>query len=124
MYSFPFQGQAESKKSLKKHNAGEIQTKGTAMSFGFRKNLNTTPKKLKKLIKGDISKHSKKQDKYNANDGETERTGGGTGLNKGETSSKADTVIDTINKTCTDKVVSRDDNGNAGECQRPGQCVA
>ncbi|XP_061401727.1 uncharacterized protein LOC133337524 [Musca vetustissima] len=56
-------GQTESKRHSKKHNAGEIQTKGTAMSFGFRKNLNTTPKKLKKLLKGENAK--KKQDKCN-----------------------------------------------------------
>ncbi|KAM7355962.1 uncharacterized protein ACRADG_001865 isoform 4-T5 [Cochliomyia hominivorax] len=114
------EGQAESKKNSKKHNAGEIQTKGTAMSFGFRKNLNTTPKKLKKLIKGEHNKHSKKQDKCNANDSDnnTEKGNGGvdgivTGLNTGDGSYKTDTVIDTNNKICTEKLVSRDDNGNA-----------
>ncbi|XP_065359288.1 putative uncharacterized protein DDB_G0277255 isoform X8 [Calliphora vicina] len=111
-------GQAESKKNSKKHNAGEIQTKGTAMSFGFRKNLNTTPKKLKKLIKGENSKHSKKQDKCNANDSDNADKGNGgggigDGLNTGEGSYKTDTVIDTNNKICTEKLVSRDDNGNA-----------
>ncbi|XP_065359282.1 probable serine/threonine-protein kinase DDB_G0282963 isoform X3 [Calliphora vicina] len=112
------EGQAESKKNSKKHNAGEIQTKGTAMSFGFRKNLNTTPKKLKKLIKGENSKHSKKQDKCNANDSDNADKGNGgggigDGLNTGEGSYKTDTVIDTNNKICTEKLVSRDDNGNA-----------
>ncbi|XP_046809166.1 probable serine/threonine-protein kinase DDB_G0282963 isoform X2 [Lucilia cuprina] len=116
-------GQAESKKNSKKqHNAGEIQTKGTAMSFGFRKNLNTTPKKLKKLIKGENSKHSKKQDKYNANDSDNTDKGNssgggkiaGDGLNTGDGNSyRTDTVIDTNNKICTDKLVTRDDNGNA-----------
>ncbi|KAI8121352.1 hypothetical protein CVS40_7564 [Lucilia cuprina] len=116
-------GQAESKKNSKKqHNAGEIQTKGTAMSFGFRKNLNTTPKKLKKLIKGENSKHSKKQDKYNANDSDNTDKGNssgggkiaGDGLNTGDGNSyRTDTAIDTNNKICTDKQVTRDDNGNA-----------
>lgn len=92
------------------------------MSFGFRKNLNTTPKKLKKLLKGENNKHSKKQDKCNANDSDNmDTTGGGdsggTELNTGDGSFKADTVIDTNNKMCTDKLVSRDDNGNAGKCK-------
>lgn len=94
------------------------------MSFGFRKNLNTTPKKLKKLIKGENSKHSKKQDKCNANDSDNADKGNGgggggigDGLNTGEGSYKTDTVIDTNNKICTDKLVSRDDNGNAGKCK-------
>lgn len=70
---FPLQGQSESKKhsghgkASRRHNGnpgqqqdatlatqsgetGILQTKGTAMSFGFRKKLNGTPKKLKKLL--------------------------------------------------------------------------
>ncbi|XP_055842176.1 uncharacterized protein LOC129909189 isoform X2 [Episyrphus balteatus] len=43
------EGQSESKKSSKK--AGGPETKGTAMSFGFRKKLHTTPKKSKNLQK-------------------------------------------------------------------------
>ena len=101
------------------------------MSFGFRKNLNTTPKKLKKLIKGENSKNSKKQDKCNANNNEgtggvgngggggvlEAGIGGGVGLNKGDDFYKTtDTVIDTNNKNLKDTLVSRDDNGNAGEC--------
>ena len=94
------------------------------MSFGFRKNLNTTPKKLKKLIKGENSKNSKKQDKCNANNNEgtggvgvIEAGGGGGGLNKVDDCYKTtDTVIDTNNKNVKDTLVSRDDNGNAGEC--------
>lgn len=69
----PSQGQSESKKhsghgkASRRHNGnpgqqqdsmlatqsgetGTLQTKGTAMSFGFRKKLNGTPKKLKKLL--------------------------------------------------------------------------
>lgn len=94
------------------------------MSFGFRKNLNTTPKKLKKLIKGENSKHSKKQDKYNANESDnTDKGNGGggggvvAGLNTGDGNNKTYTVIETNNKICTDKLVTRDDNGNAGKCK-------
>lgn len=66
------QGQAESKKqgskSSRRHHNGNgnsngnpteameqnqtVHTKGTAMSFGFRKKLNGTPKKFKKLLEG------------------------------------------------------------------------
>ncbi|XP_034659747.1 uncharacterized protein LOC117895871 isoform X4 [Drosophila subobscura] len=70
------EGQAESKKqgskSQRRHlNAnGNIQdmaqeslqlpphTKGTAMSFGFRKKLNGTPKKLKKLLENQTNCHA------------------------------------------------------------------
>ncbi|XP_017133725.1 uncharacterized protein LOC108150213 isoform X4 [Drosophila elegans] len=63
-------GQAESKKqgskSSRRHHNGNgnsngnpsealdqtVHTKGTAMSFGFRKKLNGTPKKFKKLLEG------------------------------------------------------------------------
>ncbi|KAI8040344.1 hypothetical protein M5D96_006284 [Drosophila gunungcola] len=64
------EGQAESKKqgskSSRRHHNGNgnsngnpsealdqtVHTKGTAMSFGFRKKLNGTPKKFKKLLEG------------------------------------------------------------------------
>lgn len=62
------QGQTESKKhgsrAGRRHNGnagGPLElgeqppvphTKGTAMSFGFRKKLNGTPKKFKKLLEG------------------------------------------------------------------------
>ncbi|XP_067644587.1 serine-rich adhesin for platelets isoform X3 [Eurosta solidaginis] len=71
------EGQAESKKHLKKHGgsttctigtgAGVIETKGTAMSFGFRKKLNTTPKKFKKLLEAGVGggESKRKQDKCN-----------------------------------------------------------
>lgn len=42
-----------------------LQTKGTAMSFGFRKKLNGTPKKLKKLLQ-----EATKDDNGNATVGE------------------------------------------------------
>ncbi|XP_030081431.1 uncharacterized protein LOC111598679 isoform X3 [Drosophila hydei] len=57
-------GQAESKKhgskaGRRQQELGEQQqlphTKGTAMSFGFRKKLNGTPKKFKKLLEGSSS---------------------------------------------------------------------
>lgn len=44
-------GQSESKKSSKKANNGGPETKGTAISFGFRKKLHVTPKKSKNLQK-------------------------------------------------------------------------
>ncbi|XP_030372856.1 uncharacterized protein LOC115622892 isoform X3 [Scaptodrosophila lebanonensis] len=57
------EGQTESKKQgggggkASRRNNGEqgehtLHTKGTAMSFGFRKKLNSTPKKFKKLLEG------------------------------------------------------------------------
>ncbi|XP_075164019.1 uncharacterized protein LOC142236666 isoform X3 [Haematobia irritans] len=105
-------GQAESKKHSKKHNAGEIQTKGTAMSFGFRKNLNTTPKKLKKFLKGENAK--KKQDKCNNVYGEdteaathdTQDVGPGSMSDGGESRNKIDTI-----GTATQ--INKDSNGNA-----------
>ncbi|XP_017843255.1 serine-rich adhesin for platelets isoform X3 [Drosophila busckii] len=74
-------GQAESKKhggkSSRRNNGNlngngnvngtaeqTLHTKGTAMSFGFRKKLNGTPKKLKKLLEGTA----------NGNDGPLEST--------------------------------------------------
>ncbi|XP_037932047.1 uncharacterized protein LOC119666839 [Teleopsis dalmanni] len=88
-------GQTESKKS-KKHGAGSIETKGTAMSFGFRKKLNTTPKKLKKLIEGDSKK---KHDKCNnISDDDVGRTTGA--------------VIDT-EIIVTNENIHEDDNGNS-----------
>lgn len=77
------------------------------MSFGFRKNLNTTPKKLKKLIKGE-TKSSKKQDKCN-NFCEDESATDGTGNCERLTTAmgKTETIV---NNTAA----SRDDNGNAG----------
>lgn len=62
------QGQIESKRSSKKDRADTdlLQTKGTAMSFGFRKNLNTTPKKLRKFMRGE-NELRKKADKCNNN---------------------------------------------------------
>ncbi|ALC44227.1 CG42268, partial [Drosophila busckii] len=75
------EGQAESKKhggkSSRRNNGNlngngnvngtaeqTLHTKGTAMSFGFRKKLNGTPKKLKKLLEGTA----------NGNDGPLEST--------------------------------------------------
>ncbi|XP_037932048.1 uncharacterized protein LOC119666840 [Teleopsis dalmanni] len=89
------EGQTESKKS-KKQGAGSIETKGTAMSFGFRKKLNTTPKKLKKLIEGDSKK---KHDKCNnISDDDVGRTTGA--------------VIDTEIIVTTENI-HEDDNGNS-----------
>ncbi|KAH8379579.1 hypothetical protein KR009_005812 [Drosophila setifemur] len=71
-------GQAESKKqgskSSRRHHNGNangngngnpsdtedqaVHTKGTAMSFGFRKKLNGTPKKFKKLLEGGSDKNT------------------------------------------------------------------
>ncbi|XP_059216406.1 serine-rich adhesin for platelets isoform X3 [Stomoxys calcitrans] len=112
-------GQTESKKHSKKHNAGEIQTKGTAMSFGFRKNLNTTPKKLKKFLKGENAK--KKQDKCNniyAEGTEADTSDGKVGVagtlsDVGLGGYKIDSVIDTSNTTGTSAQFQKDDNGNA-----------
>uniref|UniRef100_A0A1A9VT37 Uncharacterized protein n=1 Tax=Glossina austeni TaxID=7395 RepID=A0A1A9VT37_GLOAU len=106
------QGQIESKKRSKKHQGNEIQTKGTAMSFGFRKNLNTTPKKLKKLIKGE-TKSSKKQDKCN-NFCEDESATDGTGNGERLTTAmgKTETIVN-------NPAVSRDDNGNAVKYVEP-----
>uniref|UniRef100_A0A1A9WG63 Uncharacterized protein n=1 Tax=Glossina brevipalpis TaxID=37001 RepID=A0A1A9WG63_9MUSC len=100
-------GQIESKKRSKKHQGNEIQTKGTAMSFGFRKNLNTTPKKLKKLIKGE-TKNSKKQDKCN-NFCEDESTIDSIGNGERFTTAmgKSESIVN-------NPAVNRDDNGNAG----------
>ncbi|XP_073840736.1 uncharacterized protein isoform X11 [Musca autumnalis] len=106
-------GQTESKRHSKKQNAGEIQTKGTAMSFGFRKNLNTTPKKLKKLLKGDNGK--KKQDKCNnvcTNDNEADTaadiidTGGGYDITDDCHNSP---VNETLGRAT---IMDKDDNGN------------
>lgn len=92
------------------------------MSFGFRKNLNTTPKKLKKLLKGETSK--KKQDKCNnicSDAPETDTTdsvfvGGGVYTTSDVPGNhRTDTVIDTNNPTGT---LQKDDNGNAGKCNR------
>uniref|UniRef100_A0A1B0FJE3 Uncharacterized protein n=1 Tax=Glossina morsitans morsitans TaxID=37546 RepID=A0A1B0FJE3_GLOMM len=76
------------------------------MSFGFRKNLNTTPKKLKKLIKGE-TKSSKKQDKCN-NFCEDESATDGTGNGERLTTAmgKTETIVN-------NPAASRDDNGNA-----------
>ncbi|XP_012159425.1 uncharacterized protein LOC101454169 isoform X4 [Ceratitis capitata] len=80
LYDDMARGQAESKKHSKKHGGannatagtglGTIETKGTAMSFGFRKKLNTTPKKFKKLLEASVGgvtggDAKKKQDKCN-----------------------------------------------------------
>ncbi|XP_061400491.1 putative uncharacterized protein DDB_G0277255 [Musca vetustissima] len=117
------EGQTESKRHSKKHNAGEIQTKGTAMSFGFRKNLNTTPKKLKKLLKGENAK--KKQDKCNnvcTNDTEANATdehgdsGGYDMTDNNDTKCHlSNTVNDIRNATAATTTTSmeNDDNGNA-----------
>ncbi|XP_070852211.1 uncharacterized protein [Drosophila suzukii] len=75
-------GQAESKKqgskSSRRHHNGNgnsngnpseamdpnqtVHTKGTAMSFGFRKKLNGTPKKFKKLLEGNGDKSATRTD--------------------------------------------------------------
>ncbi|XP_030570306.1 uncharacterized protein LOC115769578 isoform X2 [Drosophila novamexicana] len=81
----PYKGQTESKKhggkASRRHNGngstqlevGEQQqqqphTKGTAMSFGFRKKLNGTPKKFKKLLEGsgEVPQTDTKDDNGNA----------------------------------------------------------
>ncbi|XP_032593436.2 serine-rich adhesin for platelets isoform X6 [Drosophila grimshawi] len=77
------QGQTESKKhggkSHRRHNGNgppqeltereqqeQLHTKGTAMSFGFRKKLNGTPKKFKKLLEGGKTQTDTKDDNGNA----------------------------------------------------------
>ncbi|XP_058987539.1 homeobox protein 5-like isoform X2 [Musca domestica] len=116
-------GQTESKRHSKKHNAGEIQTKGTAMSFGFRKNLNTTPKKLKKLLKGENGK--KKQDKCNnvcTNDTEADisaeqiDSAGYDTADNGTKFAQTNAGNDgksTTGMTTTNPTMTKDDNGNA-----------
>ncbi|EDW04350.1 GH22563, partial [Drosophila grimshawi] len=44
----------------------QLHTKGTAMSFGFRKKLNGTPKKFKKLLEGGKTQTDTKDDNGNA----------------------------------------------------------
>lgn len=87
------------------------------MSFGFRKNFNTTPKKLKKLIKGENAK--KKQDKCNNMcTGDTGAVKAGedeVGNSTNESEVHTRTVIDTNNKTNTTNTINKDDNGNAGK---------
>ncbi|XP_039965408.1 uncharacterized protein LOC120777899 isoform X4 [Bactrocera tryoni] len=115
------QGQAESKRHSKKHGSttnattgtgvGAIETKGTAMSFGFRKKLNTTPKKFKKLLEAGVGGMTgggdgkRKQDKCN-NITTTTRDGN----TPSEDNAKRATVID--GETLTDEQ-QQDDNGNA-----------
>lgn len=92
-----------------------METKGTAMSFGFRKKLlNSTPKKTKKQKEHDSA--NKKQDKCNnaisgdsetATDSEEQKYGG----DRGRRSKTGGIVIDT-----TQSVETNDKNGNTGEC--------
>jgi len=52
-----------------------VHTKGTAMSFGFRKKLNGTPKKFKKLLEGNGDKSATRTDTKddNGNAGESRK---------------------------------------------------
>ncbi|XP_017487629.1 PREDICTED: uncharacterized protein LOC108375978, partial [Rhagoletis zephyria] len=118
-------GQAESKKHSKKHGGnttgtmgagvGIIETKGTAMSFGFRKKLNTTPKKFKKLLEAGVGgvtggDAKRKQDKCN-NITTTARDGNTT---SGEDNEHTGAVInDTGNGETLQVEQQQDDNGNA-----------
>ncbi|XP_036335852.1 uncharacterized protein LOC118746163 isoform X3 [Rhagoletis pomonella] len=118
-------GQAESKKHSKKHGGnttgnmgagvGIIETKGTAMSFGFRKKLNTTPKKFKKLLEAGVggvtgSDAKRKQDQCN-NITTTPRDGNTT---SGEDNEKTGAVTnDTDNGETLQDEQQQDDNGNA-----------
>ncbi|XP_036219904.2 serine-rich adhesin for platelets isoform X4 [Bactrocera oleae] len=117
-------GQAESKRHSKKHGGttnaitgtgvGAIETKGTAMSFGFRKKLNTTPKKFKKLLEAGVGGMTggdgkRKQDKCN-NITATTRDDN----TPSEDNEKRATVIDGAHygETIT-SAQQQDDNGNA-----------
>ncbi|XP_054085336.1 uncharacterized protein LOC105212939 isoform X3 [Zeugodacus cucurbitae] len=118
-------GQAESKKHSKKHGGttnattgtgvGTIETKGTAMSFGFRKKLNTTPKKFKKLLEAGVGGMTggdgkRKQDKCNNITITTSRDGN----TSSEDNDKRVAVIDgTGDGETLMGEQQQDDNGNA-----------
>ncbi|XP_054732720.1 uncharacterized protein LOC129240765 [Anastrepha obliqua] len=119
------EGQAESKKHMKKHGGsttgttgtgmGIIETKGTAMSFGFRKKLNTTPKKLKKLLEASVGgvtggDAKKKQDKCNNITTTTSRDGNSSGEDNEKTGTQQD---DGGNGQPLLGEEHQDDNGNA-----------
>ncbi|XP_053956519.1 uncharacterized protein LOC128862111 isoform X2 [Anastrepha ludens] len=118
-------GQAESKKHMKKHGGsttgttgtgmGIIETKGTAMSFGFRKKLNTTPKKLKKLLEASVGGVTggdarKKQDKCNNITTTTSRDGNSSGEDNEKAGTQQD---DGGNGQALLGEEHQDDNGNA-----------
>ncbi|KAH8415602.1 hypothetical protein KR222_006043 [Zaprionus bogoriensis] len=60
-------GQQQSSATAGEQAAQQLHTKGTAMSFGFRKKLNGTPKKFKKLLEATQTK----DDNGNATETET-----------------------------------------------------
>ncbi|KAL7734701.1 hypothetical protein ACLKA6_010994 [Drosophila palustris] len=68
--------QLESKEDLQQQQQQQQQlhTKGTAMSFGFRKKLNGTPKKFKKLLEGGATHSTSQTDTKDDNGNATTNT--------------------------------------------------